>query len=159
MDQCYAQNWYSFAQRTFSGPIAVIKYLGRYTHQIALSNTRIVSMDEHTVSITVKDYKDKSRKKILTLKGVEFIRRFLMHILPKGFVKIRHYGLLANRNRKTKLALCRKLTRSPSVTPKFEGLKTLEILCLLVGRDVTVCPTCGKGKMQTKCTVYPGASP
>lgn len=159
MDQCYAQNWYSFTQRTFSGPIAVIKYLGRYTHQIALSNTRIVSMDEHTVSITVKDYKDKSRKKILTLKGVEFIRRFLMHILPKGFVKIRHYGLLANRNRKTKLALCRKLTRSPSVTPKFEGLKTLEILCLLVGRDVTVCPTCGKGKMQTKCTVYPGASP
>lgn len=159
IDQCFKKKWYSFTQRTFSGPIAVIKYLGRYTHQIALSNTRIISMDEHTVSITIKDYKDKNQKKILTLKGVEFIRRFLMHILPKGFVKIRHYGLLANRNRKTKLALCRKLTRSPVYKPKFEGLETLEILSLLIGRDVTVCPTCGKGKMQTRGTIYPGASP
>ena len=100
-----------------------------------MDNTRIVSMDEQTVTITVRDNKNSSQTKTLTLKGVEFVRRFLMHILPKGFVKIRHYGLLANRNKKTKLELCRKLTCSPDYKAKFEGLKTIEILCILVGRS------------------------
>lgn len=159
IDQCYDKSWYSYTQRTFSGPLAVIKYLGRYTHQIAISNTRIVSMDEQTVTITVKDYKNSSQKKTLTMESVEFIRRFLRHILPKGFVKIRHYGLLANRNKKTKLLLCRKLTGSPSNTPRFEGLNAVEILCLLVGRDVSRCPACRNGKMQPMGSVYPGASP
>jgi hypothetical protein len=105
LNQCYARDWYTYTKKTFSGPLAVVQYLGRYTHRIAISNTRIVSMDEHTVTITVRDYKCSSQTKTLTLEGVEFIRRFLMHILPKGFVKIRHYGLLANRNKKTKLRL------------------------------------------------------
>ncbi len=116
-------------------------------------------MDEHTVAITVKDYKDKNKTKTLVMKGIEFIRRFLMHILPKGFVKIRHYGLLANRNKKTKLALCRKLTVSPDYNPQFESLSTIEILCLLVGKDVRMCPTCRKGKFQQTCTLLPGGSP
>jgi hypothetical protein len=105
INQCYARDWYTYTKKTFSGPLAVVQYLGRYTHRITISNTRIVSMDEHTVTITVRDYKCSSQTKTLTLEGVEFIRRFLMHILPKGFVKIRHYGLLANRNKKTKLRL------------------------------------------------------
>jgi len=159
INQCYARNWYTYTKKTFSGPLAVVKYLGRYTHRIAISNTRIVSMDEHTVTITVRDYKCSSRTKTLTLEGVEFIRRFLMHILPKGFVKIRHYGLLANRNKKTKLRLCRKLTCSPTYKPKFEGLKTIEILCMLVGRDVTVCPVCGKGKLREVYSLSPVSSP
>jgi len=159
LNQCYAKDWYTYTKRIFSGPLAVIQYLGRYTHRIAISNTRIVSMDEHTVTITVRDYKCSSQTKTLTLEGVEFIRRFLMHILPKGFVKIRHYGLLANRNKKTKLKLCRKLTCSPTYKPKFEGLKTIEILCMLVGRDVTVCPVCGEGKLRAVHSLYPGASP
>ena len=104
IDQCYTKNWYSYTKKTFSGPLAVVSYLGNYTHRIAISNTRIVSMNEDTVTLTVKD-KDRSKTKTLTLDGVEFVRRFLMHILPKGFVKIRHYGLLANRNKKTKLKL------------------------------------------------------
>jgi len=119
----------------------------------------MVSMDEHTVTITVRDDKTSSRTRILILKGVEFIHRFLMHILPKGFVKIRYYGLLANRNKKTKLELSRKLTCSPIYRPKFEGLRTIEILCILMGRDVTVCPICGKGKMQVLCSLFPGSSP
>ncbi len=82
-----------------------------------------------------------------------------MHILPKGFVKIRHYGLLANRYKKIKLKLCRKLTSSPSCKPKYEGLNTIEILCALVGRDVTVCPVCGKGKLRTVYSLSPGAPP
>lgn len=159
LDECYAQNWYTYTKRTFSGPLAVVQYLGRYTHRIAISNTRIVSMDENTVTITVKDYKDGNNTKAITLKGEEFIRRFLMHVLPKGFVKIRHYGILANRNKKTKLELCRKLTLSPSYKPKLEGLKTLEILCLLAGRDVMACPACREGKLKKVSTFYSGTSP
>lgn len=158
IDKCYDQNWYSYTKRTFSGPLAVVEYLGRYTHRIAISNNRIVSTDKDTVTISVKDYKDSNKKRTLTMKGVEFIRRFLMHILPKGFVKIRHYGLLANRNKKTKLTLCRKLTNSPSYKSKFEGLKTIEILSILVGKDVTLCPACKKAKLKIYCT-FPGESP
>lgn len=159
LDQCYTLNWYTYTKRTFSGPLAVIKYLGNYTHRIAISNQRVVSIKEDTVTIAMKDYRDKSKKKLLTLSGVEFIRRFLMHILPLGFVKIRYYGILANRNKKTKLALCRKLSHSPSYRATFEGLNTVEILCLLVGRDVRICPHCKEGIMRQLTSFYPGASP
>lgn len=159
INQCYEESWYSYTQRTFSGSLAVIKYLGRYTNRIAISNTRIVSMDERMVTITIKDYKDGNKTKMLTMEGVEFIRRFLMHILPKGFVKVRHYGLLANRNKKTKLELCRKLTLSPTYKPQFEGLTTMEILCLLVGRDVLLCPACREKRLQVVYSFAKGASP
>jgi hypothetical protein len=129
--------------------LAVVEYLGRYTHRIAISNHRIVSINKDSITFRVRDYKDKNRKKTVTLKAAEFIRRFLMHILPKGFVKIRHYGLLANRNKKTKLKLCRKLTKSPSYKPKFEGLNTVEILSILIGKDVTLCPGCKKNYLKS----------
>nr|WP_242975197.1 transposase [Anaerovirgula multivorans] len=157
LDQCYLKDWYSYTKRTFSGPLAVVQYLGRYTHRIAISNSRIVSMDKDTVTITIKNYKTNNEINTVTLKGVEFIRRFLMHILPKGFVKIRYFGILANRNKKTKLKLCRKLTNSPLYKPKFEGLKTIEILCFLVGKDVTFCSACRKGKLQEVRTLLPVA--
>lgn len=159
IDQCYKECWYSYTKRTFSGPLAVIKYLGRYTNRIAISNNRIVSIDKQTVTITIKDYKDDSKTKMLTLEGVEFIRRFMMHILPKGFVKIRHYGLLGNRNKKTKLELCRKLTFSHAYKPQFEGLTTIEILCLLAGRDVLLCPACREKRLQVLYSFAKGASP
>jgi len=159
LDQCYKKNWYSYAKEPFSGPMVVLKYLGRYTHRIAISNQRIISMDEHTVTIAVKDYQNSSKKKTVTLTGIEFIRRFLMHILPKGFVKIRHYGILANRNKKTKLALCRKLTNSPIYKPKFEGLTTVEIISLLTGRDVTLCPACKCCKLKKLSSLYSGTAP
>ncbi len=159
LNQCYTQNWYTYAKETFAGPLAVVKYLGRYTHRIAISNHRIASMDEHMVTFTVKDRKCGNQSRTVTLKGVEFIRRFLMHVLPKRFVKIRHYGLLANRNKKTRLVLCRKLTCSPTYKPKFEGLKTIDILCILAGRDVTVCPVCNEGKMRAAGSFYRGSSP
>ncbi len=157
VDQCYAKGWYTYTKRTFSGPLAVVKYLSNYTHRIAISNTRIVSIDKERVTFTVKDYQNGSKTKTISLSGVEFVRRFLLHVLPKGFVKIRYYGILANRNKKTKLTLCRRLTRSPLYIPRFEGLKTIEILCLLTGKDVTMCPMC-----QGKLSVYrlsPGTSP
>lgn len=159
LKQCYAQDWYSYTKRTFSGPLAVVSYLGRYTHRIAISNNRIIHMDQDTVTITIKDYKNNNQTKTVTFEGVEFIRRFLMHILPKGFVKIRYFGIIANRNKKTKLVLCRKLTNSPLYKPKFEGLKTIDILCILVGKDVTVCPACKKGKLKAVRTLLPEALP
>ena len=151
IDECYKLDWYSYTKRTFEGPLAVMKYLGRYTHRIAISNQRILSLDsaQNTVMIGVKDYKNNNQKKAVTLKTTEFVRRFLMHVLPRGFVKIRYYGILANRNRKTKLALCRKLTKSPLFKPKFEGLDTGEVLSILLGKDVRQCPGCKKGHLKT----------
>lgn len=148
IDQCYALNWYSYTKRTFSGPLAVVEYLGRYTHRIAISNHRILSINQDKVTFQVRDYKNNSNKNTVTMNGVEFIRRFLMHILPKRFVKIRHFGILANRNRKTKLALCRRLTKSPIYKPKFEGLKPFEIISILRKIDVTLCPNCKKDHMK-----------
>ncbi|MDD4549704.1 MAG: transposase [Syntrophomonadaceae bacterium] len=159
LDLCYEKDWYTYAKEPFSGPLAVLKYLGRYTHRIAISNRRIVSVNNNTVTIAVKDYKNKSQKKTVTLTGLEFVRRFLMHILPKGFVKIRHYGILANRNKKTKLSRCRMLTNSSVYKPKFEGLTTAEIISLLVGRDVTLCPACKKGRLQQLSCFYHGTVP
>jgi len=159
LDQCYNKNWYSYTKRTFSGPLAVVKYLGKYTHRIAIANTRIVAMNENTVTFNVKDRENNNKIKMVTLKGVEFIRRFLMHVLPKGFVKIRHYGLLANRNKKTKLELSRKLTSSPTYKPIFEGLGTTEILSILIGKDLTMCSACGKGKLKPTYSLFIGASP
>lgn len=145
IDECYNLDWYSYTKRTFDGPLAVMKYLGRYTHRIAISNQRILSVTKDTVTIGVKDYKDNNKNKQVTLKTTEFIRRFLMHVLPKGFVKIRHYGILANR--KTKLVICRRLTKSPIYKPQFEGLSNIEILSILLGKDVTLCPGCKKARL------------
>jgi hypothetical protein len=88
INNCYKKSWYIYYKEPFSGPLAVIEYLGRYTHRVAISNNRVVSMDEKTVTIKVKDYKKSCKEKLLTMSGLEFIRRFLMHILPKGFVKL-----------------------------------------------------------------------
>ncbi len=148
LDECYGLNWYSYTKKTFSGPLAVMEYLGRYTHRIAISNNRIVSINKDTVTIQVKDYKNNNQKKTVTLNGIEFIRRFLMHVLPSKFVKVRHYGLLANRNKNTKLSLCRKLTKSPLYKPIFEGLSTIEVVSILLKKDVTLCPGCKKTPLK-----------
>lgn len=152
VNECYNLDWYSYTKKTFKGPLAVMKYLGRYTHRIAISNQRIKSVDlaNDTVTIGVKDYKNNNQQKTVTVGTVEFIRRFLMHVLPKGFVKIRHYGILANRNKKTKLTLCRKLTKSPLFKSKFEGLNTMEILTILYGKDVSQCPSCKKAHLKKR---------
>lgn len=139
---CYSKNWCTYVKETFSGPHGVIKYLGRYTHRIAISNGRIVEMDAETVTISVRDNKDNGKTKLVQLPGEEFIRRFLMHVLPRGFVKVRYYGVLATRNRKTKLRLCQRLTKSEDHKPRFLGMSKLEVLSLLLKRDITRCPIC-----------------
>jgi hypothetical protein len=148
IDKCYKIGWYSYIQETFSGPQAVIKYLGRYTHQVAISNYRILSTDDAHVTFSVRRKDNSDRPGTVTLTGLEFVRRFLMHILPSGFVKVRSYGIMANINKKTKLELCRKLTNSPIQVPQFEGLNNYEVACILTGRDILLCPVCKVGMLR-----------
>jgi hypothetical protein len=103
--------WVVYAKRPFAGPQAVLAYLSRYTHRVAIANSRLVSMDEHGVTFRWKDYRDKggTRHKTMTLEPEEFMRRFLLHVLPSGFHRIRHYGLIANNARKENLARAREL--------------------------------------------------
>jgi hypothetical protein len=101
--------WVGYAKRPFGGPEQVLKYLARYTHRVAISNRRLLSMEHGRVTFQWKDYAAGNQAKTMTLEAVEFIRRFLLHVLPSGFVPIRHFGFLANRKRKEKLALCQSL--------------------------------------------------
>lgn len=105
----YARDWVVYSKQPFGGPAQVLKYLARYTHRVAISNARLVDLANGRVTFRYKDYTDAQRQKTLTLDAVEFLRRFVQHVLPKGFVKIRHYGLLANAQREARLALCRRL--------------------------------------------------
>jgi hypothetical protein len=105
----YARDWVVYSKRPFGGPEQVLKYLARYTHRVAISNARLVELEDGRVTFRYKDYADARRQKALTLDAVEFLRRFVQHVLPKGFVKIRHYGLLANAQREARLAWCRRL--------------------------------------------------
>ena len=103
-----------------------------------------------------KDYRDE-KEKIMVLHVYEFIRRFLMHVLPCGFMKIRHYGLLSNRNRNTKLRYCQKVVGYIVAKARLKDLCAVEILKLLTGKDVTICPSCGEGRMRTKQVFHKGS--
>jgi hypothetical protein len=129
--------WVVFAKSPFGGPEQVLKYLARYTHRVAISNQRLLRMEDGRVSFEYKDYADNNRTKVMTLSATEFIRRFLIHILPRGFVRIRQFGFLANRARSKKLALCRSLLHA--VAP---GKATV-----VKERDVRSCPICKVGRM------------
>jgi hypothetical protein len=114
--------WVVYAKRPFAGPEAVLTYLSRYTHRVAIANSRLVTMDQRGVTFKWKDYRDKSnpdrpRHKTMTLSADEFMRRFLLHVLPSGFHRIRHFGLIANNGRKEKLALARELLNVASALP------------------------------------------
>ena len=102
-------DWVVYAKRPFAGPEQVLDYVGRYTHRVAISNNRLVSMDNGKVRFRWKDYRDDNRQKTMTLSAEEFIRRFLIHVLPDGFHRIRYFGFLSNCHRAQKLALCREL--------------------------------------------------
>jgi hypothetical protein len=144
----YAKEWVVYAKPPFNGPKTVVGYLGRYTHRIAITNHRITSMEDGRVSFSWKDYSDGMRTKIMTLDAAEFIRRFLLHVLPHGFVKIRHFGFLSNRNRKTCLESCRRAlgaAEPPTSAPETWQ----ESLLRITGIDVTRCPIC-RGTMRSK---------
>ncbi len=122
----YRQNWVVYAKRPFGGAAQVYRYLGRYTHRVAISNARLVAMNEGRVRFRYRDYRDDSRTKEMTLSAEEFLRRFLLHVLPKRFVRIRHYGLLASRNVTTRLARCRQLLEDVNTTATLPETKSDE---------------------------------
>lgn len=149
VDLLYKKEWIPHIKETFKGAKNVIEYLGRYTHRIAISNSRIVSIRDTGITFSVKDYKKQGAKSYVTLAPVEFIRRFLMHILPKGFVKIRYYGIFSNRTKKVKLAICRNIIKGNYSKPLLEGLTAAQIIFLLFGMDVYKCPKCSSRNLKT----------
>jgi hypothetical protein len=148
LNALYSKEWVVYAKPPFNGPETVLKYLGRYTHRIAITNHRIKSMEEGKVSFSWKDYADGNKKKIMTLDAFEFIRRFLLHVLPPGFVKIRHVGFLSNRNRKACLELCRAALGVAQPDPASPETWQA-VLLRITGIDVSHCPLC-QGTMQRK---------
>ena len=149
----YAKNWYVYCKRPFKTPHSVLQYLGRYTHRVAISNHRILSVQGGNISFKWRDFKDRSREKVMTLTADEFIRRFLLHILPPGFTKIRHYGFLASAVKKTKLALCKRLT-GVKITYAVK-LTAVQLMEKLTGRDISLCPYCGLGHFASSASRAP----
>jgi hypothetical protein len=149
-----ARDWVVYAKPSLAGPEQVIAYLGRYTHRVALSNDRLVNLDDDHVCFRWRDRRDGSKIKLMRLEAGEFIRRFLIHVLPPGFMRIRHYGLFANRQRRHKLARCRELLAQPAPEPRTEE-SVEEIMLRLTGRDIRTCPHCGQGRLQTIVILEP----
>lgn len=142
------KEWVVFSKPPFGGPIQVLKYLARYTHRVAISNRRLVSIEGDEVSFRIRDYAKGNRIKTITLEAVEFIRRFLSHVLPKGFMHIRSYGLLANRVKEQKLESCRRCLR------ESKGSE-LDNIPLSVEEDYRLCPSCRKGQMIPVVALQP----
>ena len=150
LDKCYEKNWVTYCKETFNGAQSVINYLGKYTHRIAISNHRIKSMTDTTVTYVVKDYKNEGCWKEKTISGEEFIRRFMMHVPPKRFVRIRHYGLLSCRNKRKKITHCRNLLGCKKYISTLKNLNAVEMIKVLYHIDVCKCSSCG-GNMVSPC--------
>jgi len=133
----YRQDWFVYAKPACGGPMQVLRYLGRYTHRVAISNHRIVSFDGERVTFRYKDYAHGGKLRLMTLHGVEFLRRFFLHVLPKGFVRIRQFGFLANCRRTARLAQCRQLLNGSSTAESPDDTTHTET------PDAWCCPQCG----------------
>ena len=147
-------DWVAYAKPPFAGPQQVIAYLGRYTHRVAISNHRLVGFSEGRVCFRWRDYQHANRIKTMSLPVEEFIRRFLLHVLPAGFVRIRYFGLLANRCRGEKLARTRELLHQPP-PPQPVRESAGELMLRLTGRDIERCPHCTRGKLSVVAALLP----
>jgi Putative transposase/Transposase zinc-binding domain len=155
--QLYSKKWVVYCKPPFDGVQGVLQYLGRYTHRIAISNNRLLTLHNGDVSLLWRDYADQDRLKTMTLKAEEFIRRFLLHVLPSRYVRIRHFGLLANRKRKNTIALCRQILGERKTATQQDGRKETwqEHLFRICGIDVTLCPVCRIGKLSLVASLLP----
>lgn len=150
LDSLYESCWVVYAKPPFAGPEAVLKYLGRYTHRIAIANSRLVELTDTHVSFTWKDYTDGNSQKVMTLTHAEFIRRFLLHAVPHRFVRIRYYGFLSQAAKKEKLARCMELLGRKILEPLDGDIdkKAWKLLLReLCGIDPWKCPLCTKGRL------------
>jgi len=144
-DKLYKKEWIVYSKAPFSSAEYVLQYLGRYTHRVAISDNRIIKVDKEKIVFKWRDYKDKNKEKIMSLKSEEFIRRFSMHILPDRFVKIRHYGILGNRNKKLKFKRCIEIFRIKS--KEFKNLSSAELFFKLTGIKIGKCTKCENGNL------------
>jgi Putative transposase/Transposase zinc-binding domain len=138
--------WIVYAKKPFGSPVHVLDYLSRYTHRVALSNDRILSARNGAVTFSYRNRKDQNRKKTMALDAHEFIRRFLLHVIPKGFVRVRHFGFLANGS-KDLLLKCRQLLDLDPTVPKLSQRSVHEMMLQLTGIDIFRCPLCQKGTL------------
>jgi hypothetical protein len=159
IDTVREKEWNVNSQRSSSrtGAAQIINYLARYSHRVAISNDRILGIEDDQVFFTWKDNKDNEKQKVMPLDAVEFIRRFMLHILPDNFCKIRYYGIFASCKRKTILVQIKKDLGRRAVKAKYTGLPWNEVLLLLMGFDPLQCPKCKAGRMVqfevTKATI------
>jgi len=154
-----AKAWYVYAKAPFAGPRQVLNYLARYTHRIAISNERITSVEDDHIRFRYKDYAAGSSVKELRVEAAEFLRRFLLHVVPRGFMRVRHYGLLANRHRAARLARCRALLDVPAPPEKpAVAPSAAERILQLTGVDILRCPVCGEGPMRRIAQLPPDTS-
>lgn len=155
--KAFSTKWVVYAKRPFATPGTVVEYLGRYTHRVAISNHRITDVNDRTVSFSYKDYREGGKKKVTTLEGVEFLRRFAQHVLPSGFVRIRHYGFLASRNKATLL----NIARTELGEQRWEKLQVTwqQVATERLQLHPDRCPHCKKGTMQIIQTMAPYRGP
>jgi len=155
--------WVVYAKKPFGGPEQVLDYLARYTHRVAIANSRLVALADGRVSFLWKDYRHHGKRKVMTLDADEFIRRFLVHVLPDGFHRIRHYGYLANGVRVAKLACCRRLLAAPEPVPPPAATNYRERYQQLTGRSLDLCPCCGGRMVEMgiipRATAHAAAAP
>jgi hypothetical protein len=155
-----ARPWVVYAKRPFAGPEQVLDYLGRYTHRTAISNDRLISADVKTVRFRYKDYPHGARRRVMDLQPVEFLRRFTLHVLPRGFNRIRHYGLLANRNKRRLLAQACKALHAPVARPQAPGPESARAFWQRVADfDIERCPRCQRGRLLLVAPLAPHAHP
>ena len=156
LSSLYEQEWVVYCKPPFAGPEKMLEYLGRYSHRVALSNDRLVQFEGDQVTFLYRDRTDHDRVKSMRLDAFEFIRRFLLHVLPHQFTKIRHYGILSTRNRSTKLVRCQQLLGcADGVSTPAEPRPWQERMKRLTGLDPRICPHCGKGIMHVKKILDP----
>ena len=141
------KNWIVYCKKPFAGPQQVLDYIGRYTHRVAISNHRIVNVGTDNVTFTYRDRKNHNTLKTMTLQAQEFIRRFLLHVLPDGFVRIRHFGFLANRYKKENIQKCREIIGYSGQIPEAAEKNYQQHMLELTGIDIILCPCCKTGSM------------
>jgi hypothetical protein len=158
LQEAWDKDWIVYAKKPFAGPDQVLKYLGRYTHRVAIANHRIKAIDDHQVTFTYKDRSDENRAKTMALPATEFIRRFLLHVLPHRFMKIRYFGFLANNCKAKAILLIRRLIGKAVLIQAFAKETIREKMLRLTGNDILRCPHCRQGTMMVHARLHADSS-
>jgi hypothetical protein len=155
IEKCFKIEWVVYAKPPFAGAERILDYLGRYTHRIAISNNRLLRLEDGKVTFAWRNYQQGNKFQTMTLQAEEFIRRFLLHVLPSGFMRIRYFGFLSNRQRARKLNRCRDLLHQRAAKSTLRSMDWKQRYELLTGKEIDLCPFCGKGHMVTVESLLP----